>query len=94
MDKYAFSIRNSLFGLAQKNHFCKRFMKKFEKSITLFLHVTKRQTRRTVKTSPAATPVTMTTMDPAEPPKSRLDLLPVTAFESVTPETKRKTKTS
>jgi hypothetical protein len=39
-----------------------------------------------VKTSPAATPVTMTTIDPADPPKSRFDLLPVTAFESVTPE--------
>ena len=54
--------------------------------LTLFLQVTKRQTRRTVKTRPAATPVTMTTIELADPPKSRPDMLPLTAFESVTPE--------
>ena len=57
--------------------------------LTLFLQVTNRQTRRTVKTRPAATPVTMTTIELAEPPKSRPDMLPLTAFESVTPEIKK-----
>ena len=41
--------------------------------------------RRTVVTRPVAMPVTMTTIEPAFPDKMEL-LLPVTAFESVTPE--------
>ena len=57
--------------------------------LTRFLQVTKRQTSRTVNTSPAAIPVTMTTMEPADPPKSKPDLLPVTALESVTPAIKK-----
>ena len=57
-------------------------------TVTLFLQVTKRQTMRTVKTTPHATPVTMTTTEEegeANIDPDSVDLDPVTAFESVTP---------
>ena len=52
------------------------------------LQVTKRQTNRIVKTIPAAIPVTMTTIELVEEDasvQSSIDLLPLTALESVTP---------
>ena len=49
----------------------------------------RRQTIRTVRTIPHAIPVTMTTKELEElTDRSKVDLLPVTAFESVTPAKK------
>ena len=55
-------------------------------SLTFFRHVTNRQTTRTVKTIPVETPVMMTTKEFVDGVMSNVDLLPVTAFESVTPD--------
>ena len=52
------------------------------------LQVTKRHTNRIVKTIPAAIPVTITTIELVEEDasvQSSIDLLPLTALESVTP---------
>ena len=79
----------ALFSSWNEDLLQKMFKKLTRVTLTFRLQVTKRQTRSTVKTIPAATPVTMTTIEPAaDPPKSKPVLLPVTAFESVTPETK------
>ena len=50
------------------------------------MHVTNRQTTRMVKTIPVETPVMITTNELVDGVMSNVDLLPVTAFESVTPE--------
>lgn len=49
--------------------------------------MTKRHTSITVKTIPAAIPVTITTIELVDdaPDQSSMDLLPLTALESVTP---------
>ena len=54
--------------------------------LTFLLHVTKRQTTRIVKTTPVAMPVIITTNELVEDVMSSVDLLPVTALESVTPK--------
>ena len=54
--------------------------------LTFLLHVTNKQTTSIVKTIPVETPVMMTTREFVEGVISNVDLLPVTALESVTPE--------
>ena len=58
-------------------------------SLTFLLHVTNKQTTSIVKTIPVETPVTITTKELVDGVISNVDLLPVTALESVTPETKK-----
>ena len=53
--------------------------------ITFLLHVTNKQTTRIVKTIPVEMPVMMTTKEFVDGVISNVDLLPVTALESVTP---------
>ena len=55
-------------------------------SLTFLLHVTNKQTTSIVKTIPVETPVIMTTSEFVDGVISNVDLLPVTALESVTPE--------
>ena len=50
------------------------------------MHVTNKQTTSIVKTIPVETPVIMTTSEFVDGVISKVDLLPVTALESVTPE--------
>ena len=57
-------------------------------NLTFLLHVTNKQTTSIVKTIPVETPVTITTKEFVDGVISNVDLLPVTALESVTPETK------
>ena len=47
--------------------------------------MTKRQTSKTVNTIPVETPVMITTNELVDGVISKVDLLPVTALESVTP---------
>ena len=54
-------------------------------NITFLLHVTNRHTTKIVKTTPVETPVIITTKEFVVGVMSNVDLLPVTAFESVTP---------
>ena len=52
---------------------------------TFLLQVTNRQTSKTVNTIPVETPVMITTNELVDGVISNVDLLPVTALESVTP---------
>ena len=66
------------------------WQRNFQKTIlTFLLQVTNKQTTSIVKTIPVETPVTITTKELVDGVISNVDLLPVTALESVTPETKK-----
>ena len=69
-------------------------LKNAVRELTFRRHVTNRQTSRTVNMSPAAIPVTITTMELGEDAsdQSNTDLLPFTALESVTPRKWKKQK--
>ena len=61
---------------------------------TFRLQVTNKQTRRMVKTIPAAIPVTITTIELVDEDasvQSNIEVEPFTALESVTPATEKKT---